>query len=66
MENKLRKLFDYQRFENNPRLAKLIEETEARSAQYLSDEDLFFVNAAGEVDQQILSGKDDPFKSDKL
>ena len=43
----LEKLFDYQKFENNSRLAKLISETEARYAKALSDDDLEFVNAAG-------------------
>lgn len=48
MDNKLRKLFDYQRFEGNERLAKFISETESRYAKNLSDDDLSFVNAAGE------------------
>ena len=51
-------------------LEKLIEETESRAAQLLSDDDLFFVNAAGETE---LSGgaaglgfneKAVPFKSE--
>ena len=48
MENKLKKLFDYQRFEQNEKLEKLIHETENRYASGLSDDDLSFVNAAGE------------------
>ena len=48
MENKLIKLLDYQRFEKNEKLEKLIQETESRYARGLSDEDLAFVNAAGE------------------
>ena len=48
MENKLNKLFDYQRFEQNEKLEKLIYETESRYAKGLSDDDLFLVNAAGE------------------
>ena len=48
MENKLKKLFDYQRFEKNEKLEKLIQETENGYAAELSDEDLSFVNAAGE------------------
>ena len=48
MEKKLKKLFDYQRFERNERLEKLISETESRYAKNLSDDDLSFVNAAGE------------------
>lgn len=43
----LEKLFDFQLFENNPRLAKLINETESRYGKALSDDDLFAVNAAG-------------------
>lgn len=48
MEKKLKKLFDYQRFEQNDKLEKLIHETESRYAKGLSDDDLSFVNAAGE------------------
>lgn len=49
MEMKLQKLFDYQGFEDNPRLAKLIAQTEARCSNQLSDEDLCMVNAAGDI-----------------
>ncbi|MCQ2419232.1 MAG: hypothetical protein MJ085_05540 [Clostridia bacterium] len=48
MENKLKKAFDYQKFENNSRLAKLIAETEARYGDELTDDSLELVNAAGE------------------
>ena len=48
MERKLKELFEYQRFENNPHLARLISETEAFSVE-LSDDDLAFVNAAGDT-----------------
>lgn len=48
MEKKLKILFDYQRFEQNEKLEKLIHETESRYASGLSDDDLFLVNAAGE------------------
>ena len=48
MERKLKSLFDYQKFEKNPRLEKLISETENRYARELSDDDLSFVNAAGD------------------
>lgn len=50
MENKLKKLFDCQRFEQNEHLAKLIDETGARNAADISDDDLAFVAAAGESD----------------
>lgn len=48
MEKKLKSLFDYQRFEQNARLNKLISETENRYARELSDDDLAMVAAAGE------------------
>ncbi len=40
MENKLRKLFDYQRFEQNPKLNKYINEAHVSSFSRLSDEQL--------------------------
>ena len=49
MEKKLKKLFDYQRFEKNERLEKIIKETESRYEGELSDDDLSLVNAAGEI-----------------
>jgi hypothetical protein len=39
--------FDYQKFSPNSRLNKMIEDVERRYTE-LSDEDLFFVSAAGE------------------
>ena len=48
-ERKLKKLFDYQRFENDPALSKLIAETEARRGASLGDDDLDGVSAAGDV-----------------
>ena len=48
MEKTLKKLFDYQRFEQNERLEKLIRETESRCAGELSDEELTLVSAAGD------------------
>ncbi|MBQ0037200.1 MAG: hypothetical protein KBS74_00850 [Clostridiales bacterium] len=56
MENKLKKLFDYQRFEKNEKLEKLIQETEIRYAVELSDDDLSLVNAAGEPEIDTNSG----------
>ena len=47
MEKKLKKMFDYQRFEPSARLAKLINETESRYAREISDDDLYMVAAAG-------------------
>lgn len=60
MENKLKKLFDYQRFEQNEHLAKLIAETETRQAAELSDDDLAFVAAAGNIFEQNNNGKNEP------
>ena len=48
METKLQRLFDYQKFEGNSKLAALIADTESRCMQELSDDDLVMVNAAGE------------------
>ncbi len=50
MKDILRELFDYQRFEGNRRLAALIERAAISHAESLSDEDLEYVNAAGEID----------------
>lgn len=50
MENKLKSMFEFQRFNQNSRLAKMIEDTEAKYGTALSDEDLDFVAAAGEFD----------------
>ncbi len=46
-EQKIKKLFDFQKFEQNRKLSKIIEEAESDGVM-LSDEDLSFVNAAGE------------------
>lgn len=56
MEKELKKLFDYQRFEKNERLEKLIRETESRYATELSDDDLSLVNAAGEPENIQVGG----------
>ena len=47
-ERVLKKLFDFQSFEKNPRLERLIRETED-DATALSDGELSLVSAAGEV-----------------
>lgn len=47
VETKLKSMFEYQKFAQNSRLSKLIEETEKRYANELSDDDLWMVNAAG-------------------
>lgn len=48
MENKLKKMFDYQLFSGNSRLESMMKDAESRYPEELSDEDLFLVNAAGE------------------
>lgn len=52
-EQKLKQLFDYQKFAGNPRLARLIEESES-GAEELSEDSLFLVSAAGEADGGIF------------
>ena len=49
MEQKLRRLFDYQKFQENPKLAELIADTVDRYATELTDDDLSLVNAAGDL-----------------
>ena len=52
MEKKLKALFDFQRFSKDPRLSRLIEETEERRERELSEEELSLVSAAGETDRK--------------
>lgn len=48
MEKMFAKLFDYQRFEKNAGIEKMIAESESRFAEALSDDALASVSAAGE------------------
>lgn len=48
MEEKIKKVFQYQRFSPNERLSEVIAAVQCRYAQ-LSDEDLEMVAAAGEA-----------------
>lgn len=48
MEQKLKRLFDYQKFQRNSRLEAMLLEAEERYQSSLSDEDLELVSAAGE------------------
>ena len=59
MEKKLKKLFGYQRFEQNEKLEKLIQETESRYTKELSEEDLSLVSAAGEIKEERKTFADD-------
>ncbi len=47
MENRLKQLFEYQKFEQNPNLEKVIRETEMRYPEELSEDELEMVSAAG-------------------
>lgn len=47
MENKLKSLFEYQRFAQNERLAAIIAESEEANSAELSDDMLEYVSAAG-------------------
>lgn len=66
MENKLKKLFEYQKFEQNERLAKLIAETEARQATEISDDDLEMVAAAGEITEISTEEKENNIGDDSF
>ena len=48
MEEKLKQLFDYQRFARDPHLEKLIDAAESGDCRALGDDELTLVNAAGE------------------
>lgn len=47
MENKIKALFEFQRFSGNKRLDAMINDTESRYRSELSDDDLENVSAAG-------------------
>lgn len=47
MEDKIRLLFDYQKFEQNQRLAALIAKTEEAYGDCIAENDLESINAAG-------------------
>ena len=49
MERKLKQLFDYQKFQRNVQLGAMIAEVESRYENGISDENLAFVSAAGEI-----------------
>ncbi len=60
---KLSLAFDFQKFQQNPKLAGIVRETEGRYAKAaLSDDDLELVSAAGEttvptMNPEVLLGK---------
>ena len=67
LERKLKALFDFQKYEENADLQKVIDRVHARynsRAQLLHDDDVEFVNAAGVQDtgmkeKSLLNKKDD-------
>ncbi len=48
MQNTLKNLFDFQKFQENSHLARVIAESEACYGKALDDDAMLFVNAAGE------------------
>lgn len=58
MENKLKSLFDYQRFKGNEKLERLIVETESRYCKELSDDEMAFVSAAGDPFAEMVDRED--------
>lgn len=62
MEKKLKQMFDYQAFSGNKEIDRMMKEAETRYGSALSDDDLFFVNAAGtdiDLDREKKDQKDD-------
>ena len=47
MENKIKALFEFQRFSGNKRLDAMINDTESRYRNEISDDELESINAAG-------------------
>lgn len=58
-EAKLSSIFDFQRFEGNKKMQALIDDTESRYAYALSDDDLEWVSAAGEIESKEKKNDDD-------
>lgn len=54
MEQKLKRLFDYQKFNRNPRLDAILSDALARYEGDLADADLELVSAAGEEQAKLL------------
>lgn len=49
MDKMLKALFDFQKFSGNSQLEAMIRDTESRYGNALSDDDLEYVNAAGDT-----------------
>lgn len=65
MNDRLRELFDYQRFAGNKRLAALIERAEDVRAESLFDDDLEYVNAAGDIAAARIAQEEKDRNEDK-
>lgn len=60
MENKLKKLFDFQRYQKDERLEKMIDEANEDDVYgVLDDSFLYQISAAGEIDTRKPEDKDD-------
>ena len=57
MEKILKSLFEFQRFEQNTRLSRLIAQTEDQHFRALDDDALWQVNAAGTPEEFLNTGK---------
>ena len=60
MESKLARMFDYQKYEANSRLARIIKDVESRYSdglEVMSDDELGMLNAAGNVDIMNIDEK---------
>lgn len=62
MEKKLASMFEFQRFAANPRLSKLIADTESCYSGALDDDDLWMVNAAGLPENAVPGEKKSIFE----
>jgi hypothetical protein len=61
MENKLSRLFDYQKYAPNDKLSSIIKDVESRYSldlQELSDDELGMLNAAGSVEMEAARQKE--------
>ena len=59
MGEKLQKLFDFQCFQQNSRLAAILDDVAKRDTNVLTDDDLAFVSAAGEANRLAEEDDDD-------
>ncbi len=57
MKNIVKNLFDFQKFAANKNLAQMIEKTQLKYSKELSDDDLLFVNAAGDANAVMRASR---------